>query len=348
MPPVPRKWSNSFRDVIYEALKPFLFGLDAERVHEETSGLLRWAVPVPGASAVLSLLTGSGPSRDLSATVFGLRFPNPVGLAAGFDKDGRLASLLPALGFGFLEIGSVTLEPQPGNPRPRLFRLPVERAIVNRMGFNSAGAREVARILASRPRTSVPLGINLGLNKGVPASEAPAQYARTFHVLREHGDYFVVNVSSPNTPGLRSLQGPQELVAILGSVREANPARKPLLVKLSPDLNEEDLAATVRAADALVDGFVVSNTTVSRDGVDARWKSEAGGLSGAPLKTRALTLLKTMKTLTAKPLVAVGGIETAADALERLRAGASLVQLYTGLVYGGPRTVKRMLKGMSQ
>jgi dihydroorotate dehydrogenase len=333
--------------VIYEALKPFLFNLDAERVHEETSGLLRWAVPVPGACAVLSALSGSGPSRDLSTTVFGLRFPNPVGLAAGFDKDGLLVPLLPALGFGFIEIGSVTLEPQPGNPRPRLFRLPEERAILNRMGFNSAGARQVARILAAHPRTAVPLGINLGLNKGVAASQAPEQYARTFRILKEQGDYFVVNVSSPNTPGLRTLQGPSELVAILGAVREADSTHKPLLVKLSPDLNAEDLEATVRAADPLVSGFVVSNTTVSREGLDPRWKSEAGGVSGAPLKTRALTLLKTMKTLTAKPLIAVGGVETAADALERLRAGASLVQLYTGLIYGGPGTVKRLLRGLS-
>jgi dihydroorotate dehydrogenase len=334
--------------VLYEALKPFLFNLDAERVHEEASGLMRWAVPVPGAAAALAALAGPRPRRDHAVEAFGLRFPNPVGLAAGFDKDGLLAPLLPALGFGFVEIGSVTLEPQPGNPRPRLFRIPEERAILNRMGFNSAGARQVARVLASQPRASVPLGINLGLNKGVAASQAPERYARTFRILQEHGDYFVVNVSSPNTPGLRSLQGPQELVAILGAVREADTSHKPLLVKLSPDLNEEDLEATVKAADPLVQGFVVSNTTVSREGLDARWKGEAGGVSGAPLKARALALLKRMKTLTAKPLVAVGGIETAADALERLRAGATLVQLYTGLVYGGPGTVNRILRGFEK
>lgn len=334
--------------MLYEALKPLLFRSDAERVHEEASGLLRWAVPVPGARAALSLLAGRGPSRDLSTTVFGLRFPNPVGLAAGFDKDGRLASLLPALGFGFIEIGSVTLEPQPGNPRPRLFRLPEERALLNRMGFNSAGARETARILAAAPRPSVPLGVNLGLNKGVAASQAPAQYARTFSILKEHGDYFVVNVSSPNTPGLRALQAPAELVAVLGAVREANTARKPLLVKLAPDLHDDDVEAAVRAADPLADGFVVSNTTVSREGLDARWKGEAGGVSGAPLKARALALLRKTRALTAKPLVAAGGVETAADALERLRAGASLVQLYTGLVYGGPGTVNRILRGLEQ
>lgn len=334
--------------MIYEALKPLLFACDAERVHEEASGLLRWAAPLPGARAVLSALSGPGPSRDLSCAVFGLRFPNPVGLAAGFDKDGRLVDLLPALGFGFLEVGSVTLEPQPGNPRPRLFRLPEQRAIVNRMGFNSAGARDVARFLAERKRHGGPLGVNLGLNKGVPASEAPSHYSRTYRILREHGDYFVVNVSSPNTPGLRALQSPPELVAILGAIREADASRKPLLVKLSPDLNDEDLDATVKAAAPFVDGFIVSNTTISREGVDARWQKEAGGLSGAPLKARALALLKQVRTLTDKPLVAAGGIETPNDALDRLRAGASLVQLYTGLVYGGPGAVKRILRGLER
>lgn len=332
--------------MIYEALKPLLFALDAERVHEEASGLLRWAAPVPGARAVLSLLSGAAPRRDLSTTVFGLRFPNPVGLAAGFDKDGRLADLLPALGFGFIEIGSVTLEPQPGNPKPRLFRLPAERALLNRMGFNSAGAREVARLLSGRRRDGGPLGVNLGLNKGVPAAEAPARYGLTYRILREHGDYFVVNVSSPNTPGLRSLQAPKEAAAILEAVRREDQPPKPLLLKLAPDLSDEDLEGTVKAAEPLVDGFIVSNTTVSREGVDARWRQEPGGLSGAPLKPLALAALKKVRTLTSKPLVAAGGIETAADALERLRAGASLVQLYTGLVYGGPGTPKRILRGL--
>jgi dihydroorotate dehydrogenase len=334
--------------VIYEALKPLLFGLDAERVHEETSGLLRWSAPLPGACALLSLLSGPGPSRDLSTTVFGLRFPNPVGLAAGFDKDGLLVDVLPALGFGFIEIGSVTLEPQPGNPRPRLFRIPDERAIVNRMGFNSAGARQVARYLAGRKRHGGPLGVNLGLNKGVPASDAPSHYSRTYRILREHGDYFVVNVSSPNTPGLRALQSPTEVVAILGAIREADHPHKPLLLKIAPDLNDEDLEATIKASVSFVDGFIVSNTTVSRDGVDPRWKNEPGGLSGAPLKAKALALLKKVKALTDKPLVAVGGIETASDALDRLRAGASLVQLYTGLIYGGPGAPKRILRGLAQ
>ena len=332
--------------MLYEALKPLLFALDAERAHEEVSGLMALLAPLPGAAAALSALTGPG-ARGLERTVFGVRFPNPVGLAAGFDKDGRLTTLLPALGFGFLEIGSVTLEPQPGNPRPRLFRAPESRALVNRMGFNSEGARAVARRLAAQPGRAVPLGINLGLNKGTEAAKAPAAYARTFRVLAEHGDYFVVNVSSPNTPGLRDLQKVKDLAAILEAVQEANVARKPVLLKLSPDLADEDFAAAIETAGTLAQGLVVSNTTIARDGVDARWAAEAGGLSGAPLKARATELVRRARSLTRLPIVGVGGIETAADARERLDAGADLVQLYTGLVYNGPGSVKRITAGLA-
>lgn len=324
--------------MLYDALKPFLFSLDAERVHEEAAGLMALAAPVPGAAAVLSALTGAG-GTGLEKTVFGVRFPNPVGLAAGFDKDGRLVPVLPGLGFGFLEIGSVTLEPQPGNPKPRLFRVPDERAIVNRMGFNSEGARAVRSRLSSMRRPAVPLGINLGLNKGVPPSEAPSAYRRTFELLRPFGDYFVVNVSSPNTPGLRDLQKSSELSAILDAVQSANPGSKPVLVKLSPDLNDDDLAACVAAPGAA--GFVVSNTTIAHS------HEEKGGLSGAPLKTKALDLLKKTRALTKLPLIAAGGIETSSDAKERLAAGADLVQLYTGLVYGGPSAVKRITRGLA-
>jgi dihydroorotate dehydrogenase len=337
--------------MLYKALKPLLFALDAERAHEEVSGLMALLAPVPGAAAVLSALTGGGAS-GLERTVFGVRFPNPLGLAAGFDKDGRLVGILPSLGFGFLEIGSVTLEPQPGNPRPRLFRVPESRALVNRMGFNSDGARLVARRLAAardgaRRACSVPLGINLGLNKGVEAAKAPAAYARTFRILAEHGDYFVVNVSSPNTPGLRDLQKVSELAAILSAVQEANPSRKPVLLKLAPDLAEEDFEGALEVAEKLAQGLVVSNTTVSREGVDAKWAQEAGGLSGAPLKARAGALVHRARSLSKLPIVGVGGIETAADAKERLAAGADLVQLYTGLIYGGPGAPKAILRGLS-
>ncbi|MFI5348958.1 MAG: quinone-dependent dihydroorotate dehydrogenase [Elusimicrobiota bacterium] len=333
--------------MLYEALKPVLFALDAERAHEEVTGLMAFLAPLPGAAAALSALTGAG-AKGLERTVFGVRFPNPLGLAAGFDKDGKLTTLLPALGFGFLEIGSVTLEAQPGNARPRLFRAPESRALINRMGFNSEGASRVALRLASAPKCSVPLGINLGLNKGTPPADAPAAYAQAFAILAEHGDYFVVNVSSPNTPGLRDLQRVTELTAILEAVQGANPSRKPVLLKLSPDLADEDFSAAIETAEKLAQGLVVSNTTLSRDGVDSKWANEAGGLSGAPLKKRATELVRRARARTKLPIIGVGGIETAADAKERLDAGADLVQLYTGLIYGGPRAPKSILRGLAE
>ncbi|MFI5345927.1 MAG: quinone-dependent dihydroorotate dehydrogenase [Elusimicrobiota bacterium] len=332
--------------MLYDLLKPLLFSLDAERAHEEVSGLMELLAPLPGAASCLSILTGAG-AAGLGKDVFGVHFPNPVGLAAGFDKDGRLGSLLPALGFGFLEIGSVTLEPQSGNPRPRMFRLPESGALINRMGFNSAGARAVARRLAAQPKCAVPLGINLGLNKGTDPAKAPAAYARTFHILADHGDYFVVNVSSPNTPGLRDLQKVADLKAILEAVQEANIAKKPVLLKLAPDLAEEDFAAAIETADKLAQGLVVSNTTISRDGMDEKWRSEAGGLSGAPLKHRATEMTRRARALTKLPIIGVGGIATGDDARERLAAGADLVQIYTSMVFGGPSTAKRIIRSLA-
>ena len=333
--------------MLYDALKPWLFALDAERVHEEVSGLMTLAAPLPGAAGIMSLLTGPG-GKGLEKTVFGIAFPNPVGLAAGFDKDGKLAPLMAGLGFGFLEIGSVTLEPQPGNPKPRLFRLVEQGAILNRLGFNSEGARAVALRLSSSPPPSVPLGINLGLNKGTPANMAAKAYARTFQLLAKHGDYFVVNVSSPNTPGLRDLQKAAELAVILDAVQQENAAKKPILVKLSPDLADDDLRVCLEIAGKFAQGLVISNTTLSREGVPDRYKSEAGGLSGAPLKARAAELVRSVRALTKLPIIGVGGIATPADARERLDAGADLVQLYTGLVYGGPAAVKRITRGLAQ
>ncbi len=332
--------------MLYETLKPWLFTLDAERVHEEASGLMSLGANIPGAADVLSFLTGKS-GEGLEKTVFGIKFSNPVGLAAGFDKDGTLISILPGLGFGFLEIGSVTLEPQSGNPKPRLFRLVEQGAIINRLGFNSEGARAVALRLATNPPPSVPLGINLGLNKGVSAADAPKAYAQTFCLLARFGDYFVVNVSSPNTPGLRDLQKATDLAQILSAVQDANAGRKPVLVKLSPDLADDDLAACVDVAGKVTQGFVVANTTISRKAVPEPFKSEAGGLSGRPLKVRAIELVRKVRSLTNLPIIGVGGISTAADAKERLDAGADLVQLYTGLVYGGPGTVKRITRDLA-
>ncbi len=332
--------------MLYDAIKPLLFTFDAERVHEEMSGLMALVAPIPGAQKVLSILTGSA-GQGLSKTVFGVNFPNPVGLAAGFDKDGKLIGILPGFGFGFLEIGSVTLEPQPGNEKPRLFRLVEQGAILNRLGFNSEGARSVALRLSMSPPPSVPLGINLGLNKGTDAKDAPKKYAQTLKILAKHGDYFVINVSSPNTPGLRDLQKAKDLTDILNAVQDANSLRKPVLVKLSPDLADADLEACISGAQKVAQGFVVSNTTLSRDGVPEQYKSEAGGLSGRPLKARATELLRKVRSLTTLPLIGVGGIATPEDAKERLAAGANLIQLYSGLVYGGPSTVKRITRGLN-
>jgi len=332
--------------MLYDTIKPLLFTLDAERVHEEVSGLMSLAAIIPGAEKVISILTGNE-GKGLEKTVFGVKFSNPIGLAAGFDKDGKLISILPGLGFGFLEIGSVTLEPQSGNPKPRLFRLVEQGAILNRLGFNSEGARAVALRLATCPPPSVPLGINLGLNKGVPAGDAPKAYAQTFKLLAKHGDYFVINVSSPNTPGLRDLQTATNLGHILSAVQDANSAHKPVLVKLSPDLAGDDLAACVDVAGKVTQGFVVSNTTISREGLPDQYKSEAGGLSGRPLKSRATELLRKVRSLTKLPIIGVGGIATPEDARERLSAGADLIQLYTGLVYGGPSTIKRITRDLA-
>ena len=332
--------------MLYETLKPWLFTLDAERVHEEMSGLMALAAHIPGSEQVLSLLTGAA-GQNLEKTVFGIKFPNPIGLAAGFDKDGKLISILPGLGFGFLEIGSVTLEPQPGNPKPRLFRLPAEGAILNRLGFNSEGARAVALRLSSCPPPSVPLGINLGLNKGTDAKDAPKAYAQTFRLLAKHGDYFVINVSSPNTPGLRALQTATDLARILEALQDANAGHKPVLVKLSPDLADGDLADCVGVAVKMAQGLVVSNTTISREGVPEQYRHEAGGLSGSPLRARATELVRKVRSLTNLPIIGVGGISTPADVRERLDAGADLLQLYTGLIYGGPATVKRLTRDLA-
>lgn len=333
--------------MLYEALKPWLFTLDAERVHEEMSGIMALASHIPGSRNVLSLMTGEA-GQNLEKTVFGVKFPNPIGLAAGFDKDGKLISILPGLGFGFLEIGSVTLEPQPGNPKPRLFRLVDEGAILNRLGFNSEGARAVALRLSMSPPPSVPLGINLGLNKGTPASAAPKAYAQTFRLLQKYGDYFVVNVSSPNTPGLRDLQTATDLARILEALQDANAGRKPVLVKLSPDLADGDLADCVGVAAQLAQGLVISNTTISRNGLPEKYSTEPGGISGAPLRARATELTRKVRALTDLPIIGVGGISTPADVRERLDAGADLLQLYTGLIYGGPSTVKRLTRDLAR
>lgn len=337
---------------MWPLVRRLLFLFDAERAH----GLGALVLRLLGASPALAgwlrrRLTPDAPS--LHVDCFGLRFPSPVGLAAGFDKGHGLAAGLFALGFGAVEIGTLTPRPQPGNDRPRLFRLPGARALVNRMGFNNAGAvaaKERYARLAFRP---APLGVNLGKNKATPSEQAADDYLAAFRALAEVGDYFVVNVSSPNTPGLRDLQAPAALRAILRPLVAEAKARggRPILLKLAPDLPDEDIdeLAALARAEGLA-GLVLANTTIGRPGLEGEPNAkEGGGLSGPPLKARMLALVARVHAThgDALPIVAAGGIESADDVRAALAAGASLVQLYTAFVYGGPLLPSRLHRALA-
>ncbi len=328
--------------------------IPAETVHRMSFAGLRLLTAVPGALPLMRrLLAPHDP--ELRVRALGLDFPSPLGLAAGFDKDAEAYEALGAFGFGFVEIGTVTAQAQPGNPKPRLARLPRDRAIVNRMGFNNHGADAAARRLVGR-RTSI-VGVNIGKTKVVPEDEAVGDYVASTERLAALADYLVVNVSSPNTPGLRNLQAVEHLRPLLSAVREAadrvTDRRVPLLVKIAPDLADADIDAVADLAlDLGLDGVIATNTTIGRDGLasgtDEIAEAGAGGLSGAPLKARSLEVLRRLRERVGDriALISVGGIENADDAWERLSAGATLVQGYTGLVYGGPlwpRAINREL-----
>jgi len=332
--------------MLYERLiRPLLFRMDAERAHERAVNNLELLGRLPGGASLLSACVGP-PEPGLKTTVLGLDFPNPIGLAAGFDKDCRLSAVLPSLGFGFLELGSVTLRPQPGNPKPRLMRLPLERALINRMGFPGAGAQAAARRLQAAGRCKVPVGLNIGLNADCPKAKAPEEYALCLRLLHPCADYFVVNVSCPNQTGLRDLQERLQLERILTAMAAVNSPRKPLLVKLAPDLADAQLPDLLGLIMRRADGVVATNTTPSREALSPELGDIQGGLSGRPLRSAATAMIAKIYRLTEGrlPIIGVGGVETAGDVLEKLRAGASLVQLYTGLVYGGPGAVVRMLR----
>ena len=336
---------------MYTRLKPLLFRSDAERVHELVMGALSWTAERPGA---LRILGAACTVRDprLSTRAFGLTFPNPVGHAAGFDKNAVAVTTWAALGFGFVEVGSVTAHAQGGNPKPRLFRLPEDEAIINRMGFNNEGAEAVAARLTTLRKTGgvrVPLGVNVGKSKVTPLDGAPQDYLGSLRALWPHADYFVINVSSPNTPGLRALQERERLDELLGAVGEftASQPPKPVLLKLAPDLNDAALAEVAElAVTHRLAGLVATNTTVSRGGLKTSL-DESGGLSGRPLRARSLEVLHFLTGLgTGLPVVSVGGVATSDDVFTRLRAGACLVQLYTSLVYEGPLLVGRLNRGL--
>jgi dihydroorotate dehydrogenase len=330
--------------------------LPAEGTHRVSFALLRAFAAIPGGRWLLDRITRV---RDPSLRVraLGLDFPGPLGLAAGFDKDARGIDALLALGFDFVEIGTVTPKPQPGNPKPRMFRLTDDRALINRLGFNNRGADDVARRLSHRRRGIV--GVNLGKNKTTAEPDAIADYVAGAERLAPFADYLVVNVSSPNTPGLRDLQAVDKLRPLLVAVREAAdravPTRRvPLLLKIAPDLADDDIDVVADLAlDLGLDGIIATNTTISRDNLrtppDRVAAAGAGGLSGAPLAARSLAVLRRLRARVGDrcTLIAVGGISSADDARARLDAGATLVQAYTGFIYGGPLWPRRIHSGLS-
>ncbi len=329
--------------MLYEAVKPLLFALPAETAHRAVSELLHLVQDTP----IEDRLARHYAVDDdrLRVDAFGLSFPNPVGVAAGFDKNARVPRALAALGFGHVEVGGVTAEPQPGNPRPRLFRLREDRGLINRMGFNNEGADAVGARLADL-EMPVPLGVNVGKSKSTPLAEAGSDYLYTYERVADSADYVVVNVSSPNTPGLRSLQRRDRLESILGTLRDAG--ADPLLVKLSPDLPDPAVEEALAVVDDLdLEGVIATNTTTERPGtLGSHNRAETGGLSGKPIEGRATEMVRFVAERTDVPVIGVGGVSDAAGAYAKIRAGASLVQLYTGLVYEGPGVAREINEGL--
>jgi len=379
-------------DLYQTFVRPLLFsGLNAdpEWLHTQAINLLKLLAhrsQTPGFGMISDRLYHSYSVSDprLSQTLWGVTFPNPLGLAAGFDKNGEIGTFWRSFGFGYAEVGTVTWHAQPGNPKPRMFRLIDDLASLNRMGFNNVGAIAMVENLqlagvtgqpkagqtktgqpvdepnqhpASSLNSSIPIGINLGKSKITPLEQAAADYRQSFEVLQNFGDYFVVNVSSPNTPGLRSLQEPERLAQIFDTLTCANVAAKPILVKIAPDLEWEAIAAVVKLAQAYqLAGIIATNTTIARDGLKTKIlrttgkpvAEEAGGLAGAPLRSRSTEIIRQIyaETEGKLPIIGVGGIFTAEDAWEKITAGASLLQVYTGWIYEGPLMAKRMMLGL--
>ena len=335
-------------------IKPIFFLFSPETIHHIVFAMVKFSARIP-----LKMWTWKKmfclENDRLKREVFGLTFDNPVGLAAGFDKDAKLYNELAAFGFGFIEIGTLTPKGQPGNPKPRLFRLLQDEALINRMGFNNGGVEEAVERLKKR-NTQIMIGGNIGKNKVTPNEDATRDYEISFEALFSYVDYFVVNVSSPNTPGLRELQDKEPLTKLLMRLQELNTAkesRKPILLKIAPDLTDaqlDDIIAIVQ--DSKIDGVIATNTTIDRSMLTTDQNDvEAignGGLSGKPLKARSTDVIRYLskKSNKAFPIIGVGGIHSAEDAIEKLEAGASLVQLYTGFIYEGPALIKRINKAI--
>jgi dihydroorotate dehydrogenase len=330
-------------------IRPILFCFDPEKVHYFTFSLIRTVSKIPGFPILFKLLYEVNDKR-LETEVFGLKFKNPVGLAAGFDKDASLYQELSNLGFGFIEIGTLTPKGQEGNPKKRLFRLKADSAIINRMGFNNGGVQEAVERL--KKNNGVLIGGNIGKNKLTPNEEATSDYEICFDALYDYVDYFVVNVSSPNTPNLRALQDKEPLTQLLQTLQNKNlakPKQKPVLLKIAPDLTDDQLLDIIDIVnETKIAGVIATNTTISREGLQSEAKTEMGGLSGKPLTKRSTEVIRFLSQKSNKsfPIIGVGGIHSAEDALEKLEAGASLIQLYTGFIYEGPALIKKINKAI--
>lgn len=335
-------------DVYARLLRPIFFSLDPEEAHDAVLAMLETGSQISGGPGLIRLLVGK---RIPAAprTVAGITFPNPVGLAAGMDKNALALPAWEALGFGFAEIGTVTALPQPGNPKPRLFRYPLQQALINRFGFNNEGCEAVAERLeglhAAGRWPRIPVGINIGKSKVTPADKAHEDYLVSYKRFQGLGDYVVINVSSPNTPGLRDLQSTEALGQIIRTLRDwEGSARRPLFVKVAPDLAEEDLVAIVQLAEQeRLAGLIATNTTLDHSSILVG-QDQAGGLSGPPVRARSLASLRTIRAHTSLPVIACGGISDAGAAKERLDAGADLLQVYTAFIYQGPGLLRELSK----
>ena len=341
---------------MYKLIRSILFLFNPEKVHYLTASLINISLKIPGMKSLWNALFLVD-NPKLKKTVFGLEFKNPVGLAAGFDKNASMYNDLAYCGFGFIEIGTITPKAQPGNDKPRLFRLKEDGGIINRMGFNNDGV-EVAIENLKKNNTSILIGGNIGKNKVTPNENATDDYVYSFNKLFDYVDYFVVNVSSPNTPNLRELQEKEPLKQLLVSIQEQNAlkvSKKPILLKIAPDLTNEQLDDIIEIIEEIkLDGVIATNTTISRDNLKTSKEIVdeigAGGLSGKPVKNRSTEVIKYLATKSNKsfPIIGVGGIHSAEDALEKLEAGADLIQLYTGFIYEGPALVKKINKAILQ
>jgi dihydroorotate dehydrogenase len=340
-------------------IKPFLFRMDPEKAHHLAINGLHTVSSVPGVKGLMKSLYGMKSSPELESVLWGIHFANPIGLAAGLDKNAKAVAGFSSLGFGFMEVGTVTPQPQAGNELPRLFRLPEDRALINRMGFNNVGIETMAAHLGKAAPYSIPVAVNIGKNKTTPNEYAEEDYRACISRLYGYGDFFVVNISSPNTPDLRSLQHGDDLNRLLRTVQDEmklqqgkhGGALKPVLVKIAPDLGANEIAYMVQAImESGVSGIIASNTTLSREGLTHRHKGEAGGLSGLPLTARSTQLIHTLYELTGGklPIIGSGGIFTAEDAFDKICAGASLVEVYTAYIYEGPALVKTLNRGLRE